>query len=500
MELRPYQQEAVNSVLTKWDEFDRLLGVAPTGSGKTIKFAHIANARLQTGRVLILGHRDELIDHARDKLFRACALLSSKEKAADYADLDAGVVVASVQTLSRKARRERFPRDHFRSLIVDEAHHVPADSYQRILGHFAGTKVLGVTATPDRSDLRSLGAYFYDVAFEISLVDLIKAGYLCRVKVQTVPIEIDLSGVSVRAGDFSGEELGARLEPVLEDVADAIIEHAPARKTLVFVPLVRIADQFAQILRNRTGMAAEMVSGACSDRAEKLARFSSGETQVLVNAMLLTEGYDEPSIDCIVPLRPTKIRSLYAQMVGRGTRIHPGKENLLLLDFLWISERHNLAQPVDLIAGDGIEGQAIKGVLEEAEGDLVSAQSLQRDRALARQIAANAKRSGEIRDLLDLVDVCIAYQAPELERWTPTMRWHREYLTEKQRAFLVRKRIDLGAVQNRGHASAIIDAVIRYEESIPATEKQKNYCAWLRHPNPWQLTKREPVAWIEAHK
>lgn len=133
IELRDYQRATVDSVLTKWKEFDRLLGVAPTGSGKTIKFAHIANTRAETGRVLILGHRDELIDQARDKLFRACALLTSKEKASDYADLDARVVVGSVQTLSRNNRLQRFAPDHFQTVIVDEAHRTLADSYLRIL-------------------------------------------------------------------------------------------------------------------------------------------------------------------------------------------------------------------------------------------------------------------------------------------------------------------------------------------------------------------------------
>src|SRR5262249_14901133 len=161
---------------------------------------------------------------------------------------------------------------------------------------------------------------------------------------------------------------------------------------------------------------------------EKLARFRSGETRILVNAMLLGEGYDEPSIDCVIVLRPTKIRSFYAQMVGRGTRIHPGKDHLLLLDFLWFSRQHNIATPDSLIAHDEHEQTALELVLEEGggnvEGDLVGALDESRERALARQILAQRKLKGEVHDLLDIIDLCIAYKAPELETYAPTMHWH----------------------------------------------------------------------------
>jgi superfamily II DNA or RNA helicase len=482
--LRPYQLEAINGVRKSWTQFDRSLGVAATGCGKTIIFANIAKERLRRGRVLVLAHRDELIDQAIDKLGQACGLRAAKEKAADRADLDAGVVVASVQTLARTVRRERFPTDHFATIFVDEAHHSLAESYQRILKYFQPQKVLGVTATPDRGDTRNLGNYYHDVAFEIGLVDLIRDGFLCPIKVRTVPIEIDLSHVSVRAGDFSEEELATALEPVLSRIAEAACSYAKDRKTLIFVPLIRVAEQFAEILR-RHGFTAEMISGACRDRAEKLARFKSGETQVLVNAQLLTEGFDEPSISCVICLRPTKVRSFYSQMVGRGTRIHPTKENLLLLDFLWISRKHNLVKPACLIAHDEAEQAAIETVLAEgnapleADGDLVTALDQSRERALARQILAQRKLKGEVLDLLDIIDLCIAYHAPELENYASTMHWHLRELSPKQIEFLHRYRVNLSVVQDRGHASAIIDVIKRHNERIPATPKQLGFLRYL---------------------
>jgi superfamily II DNA or RNA helicase len=787
--LWPHQQEAVNGVRKSWTQFDRSLGVAPTGAGKTVIFADIAEKRLaRGGRVLVLAHRDELISQAVDKLYRAKGLVASKEKAQDHADLDAGIVVASVQTLARKARLERFPIDHFRTVIVDECfpagtlidgrpietlqteqevesfnheqckierrrivrlfkhkptsllrlsfsdgrqlvctpnhplfngevyvsaaacksgdilyvkkefpnqncalhilrkasgsfafqtcqlsaqsrqsrpeillftgmseptpafdclsdngtnqsticfganekeqpdvrsrdevsygsdlesnrpssqnpgrqrqtithcanhvgrslklanricrpdqnstrewisnqlqnryrqprtqsrhrnrrqlslfpprtrhqkigflsrirlesievlesgsdgkfgglcpdgfvynlevegnhnyfaagilahncHHVPAETYQRILRHLHSDKLLGVTATPDRNDARNLGRFFEDIAFEIGIIDLIKAGFLCPIKVRTVPVKIDISNVSIRAGDFSDEELAQALEPVLEKIAQAVGEYAAERKTLIFVPLIQIAQQFADILKHH-GFAAEMVCGICPDRTEKLARFSSGETQILVNATLLTEGFDEPSIECVIILRPTKIRSFYAQMVGRGTRIHPGKENLLLLDFLWISRQHILAKPASLIAHDENEQAAIETILEEgnADGDIVGALDESRERALARQILAQRKLKGEVHDLLDIIDLCIAYKAPELESYAPTMHWHVREVTAGQAKILDKYRVDLSCVHDRGHASVIIDTIIRYQQSLPATVKQLSYLHYL---------------------
>ena len=276
---------------------------------------------------------------------------------------------------------------------------------------------------------------------------------------------------------------------MLEEIADAIVSYAKNRRTLIFVPLIRIADQFAEILRSR-GFAAEMVSGRCTDRAEKLTRFKSGETKILVNALLLGEGYDEPSLDCVICLRPTRIRSFYAQMIGRGTRIHPGKENLLILDFLWLSRQHNLIKPADLIAHDQNERLGIEQILAETDrsiagvegltdGDLVEALDQSRDRALARQILAQRKLKGEVHDLMDIVDLCIAYHAPELENYAPTMHWHTRELSPKQIEILRRYRVDLQYVQDRGQASAIIDTIFRYNESIPATPKQLSFLRYL---------------------
>lgn len=352
MQLRPYQIEAKTAVESEWQKgVKRTLLVMVTGGGKTIIFAKIIEDCVRHGeRVLVLAHRGELLDQAADKLRSSTGLGCAVEKA-ESSCLDAWfrVVVGSVQTLMRESRLARFPADYFDAIIIDEAHHVLADSYMRILEHFPDAKVLGVTATPDRGDMRNLGSVFETLAYEYTMPRAIKEGYLCPIKALTVPLKLDLTGVSAQAGDFKAADLGTALDPYLYQIADEMAKTCADRKTVVFLPLIATSQKFRGILLER-GFRADEINGNSEDRAEKLAAFARGDTNVLCNSMLLTEGWDCPSVDCIVVLRPTKIRSLYVQMVGRGTRPCDGKDHLLLLDFLWHTERHELCRPAYLIA------------------------------------------------------------------------------------------------------------------------------------------------------
>jgi superfamily II DNA or RNA helicase len=498
-ELRPYQEKAVAAVLAKWNQCDRVLLIQPTAAGKTIEFANIAKHRLDAGPVLILAHRDELINQACDKIRRAVGLITDREKAEQRADLASDIVVASVQTLARDHRLERFAPDHFATIIVDECHRTLSPSYLKILEYFGVAKVVGVTATPDRGDRRSLSQFYEDVAYEISITDLIRAKWLCPIKIKTVPLEIDISKVGMRAGDYSDEELGAALEPVLQELAQAIKVHADDRKSLIFLPLVATSYQFAGILREH-GLAAEAICGESPDRKEILARFSSGETRTLCNAMLLVEGYDEPSIDSVICLRPTTIRSLYAQQIGRGTRIHPGKENLLVLDFLWLSREHSLIRPASLIARDEVHHHEIEAQLGRADGDLLEAESqaaAEREAALKRRIEERRHEKGSEIDLLELAN---RWHAPDVIDYVPTFRWEYQTPSEKQIVILERNGVDLSLVRDRGHATVILSSLFHYLEHEPASEKQKRYCRFLGHPNPLILTKREAGRWIAEHK
>jgi superfamily II DNA or RNA helicase len=499
LRLRLYQQLATDGVFDAWTEFDRVLGVAPTGSGKTVIFAHIAARRLEAGPVLILAHRDELLEQARDKIDRSVGICADLEKAETRASLASQIVVGSVQTLCRSQRLNRFPLTHFKTVIVDETHRILAASYLRILEHFGAAKVLGVTATPDRGDKRSLSRFYEAVAFEINLTDLIRDKWLCPIRIKTVPLTIDISRVGMRGGDYSDEELAEALEPVLRELAQAIKEHAAFRKSLIFLPLVRTAYQLAQILRE-VGLAAEAIHGESPDRKEILDRFRRGETRVLCNAMLLTEGYDNPSIDCVIPLRPTTIRSLYSQLVGRGTRIHPGKENLLILDFLWQSREHNLIRPAALIAKDEVQQVEIEAQLGRAAGDLLAAESYAQDEREAALKARLDERRAERGTEIDILALAGQWQAPDLLNYAPTFDWERREPTAKQQGILHRNGVDPALIRDRGHAAALISALFAHLEREPASIKQKRYLHFLGHPNPWGLTKREAARWISTHK
>lgn len=313
MQLRPYQQEAHDAVMSMWDAgADKLLLVLPTGTGKTIVFSAVTCDRVREGsRVLILAHRGELLEQAADKLRKSTGLGSALEKA-ESTCLGSWyrVVVGSVQTLMKENRLKKFPANYFGTIIVDEAHHVISDSYQRVLQHFPKAKVLGVTATPDRGDMKDLGTYFEQIAYEYTLPQAIHEKYLCPIMARTIPLKIDISQVGVQAGDFKVGEISTALDPYLDQIATEMENYCRNRKTVVFLPLVKTSQKFRDILKSHGFQAAE-VNGNSEDRAEVLQDFNNGKYNVLCNSMLLTEGWDCPSVDCIIVLRPTKVRSLY---------------------------------------------------------------------------------------------------------------------------------------------------------------------------------------------
>ena len=322
MKLRPYQEEARVKVQEEWERgVNKTLLVLPTGCGKTIVFSKIIEDRVKQGdRVLILAHRGELLEQASDKLKKSTGLNTALEKAGSTS-LNSWfrVVVGSVQTLQREKRLNQFSNDYFDTIVIDEAHHCISNSYQNVLNHFDKAKVLGVTATPDRGDMQNLGTYFESLAYEYKIVDAIKEGYLSKIQGLTIPLNLDLSGVSTQNGDFKASDVSNALDPYLEQIADEMLKHCKDRKTVVFLPLVATSQKFRDILNSKGFKAAE-VNGDSKDRAQILEDFDNDKYDVLCNSMLLTEGWDCPSVDCVIVLRPTKVRALYSQMVGRGTR------------------------------------------------------------------------------------------------------------------------------------------------------------------------------------
>lgn len=479
-ELRPYQQQARDRIHAEWDAgHTRTLLVLPTGTGKTIVFASVAADQVRAGdRVLILAHRGELLEQAADKLQRSTGLVSAVEKA-ESTCLDSWfrVVVGSVQTLQRTARLERFPQDYFGTIIIDEAHHAITDGYRRILDYFSGAKVLGVTATPDRGDMRNLGEVFDSLAFEYKLTDAIKEGYLCKIMAQTIPLQLDITSVTMSGGDYAVGDLGTALDPYLEQIAAEMARRCKSRKTVVFLPLIKTSQKFRDLL-NTYGFRAAEVNGQSDDRRQVLADFDAGKYNVLCNSMLLTEGWDCPSVDCVVVLRPTKVRSLYSQMVGRGTRLSPGKTDLLLLDFLWMTDKHELCRPADLVCEDRTvarqmtEHLAETGCPEDIEEAAAQASEdvvAQREEALAKQLEEQRRKKAK---LVDPLQYEMSIQAEDLAGYVPAFGWEAGPPSEQQTAALEKQGILPDAVESAGKAALLLDRLNKRRDEGLTTPKQ----------------------------
>ncbi len=352
--LRPYQQRAIDAVWRAWtvEGLQRPAGIAPTGAGKTVMFSAIARQAIDRGcrRVGVLVHREELIEQSVAKLRSAAPDVRVGVVAAGRDDTSARIIVAGVQTASRQKRLDRLRNVEL--WIVDEAHHVPAPTYQAVLrasGCFdpGGAKALGVTATMVRADKGKLGDTWERLAFEIGIVKLIRDGFLVKPRgIHVRVVDLDLDRVKTARGDFSDGDLGRAMEdsPAPAQIVEAVQEHAADRKGVWFGPTVAFGHLMAQRF-NEAGLRAAVVSGQTpkDERRATLAALASGEIRWVWNCAVLTEGTDIPSIDCVGIARPTKSAGLFTQMVGRGLRPAPGKEDCLVLDVAGATRKHKLA-------------------------------------------------------------------------------------------------------------------------------------------------------------
>lgn len=478
--MRPYQQAGREKIHAEWDAGRRsTLLVLPTGTGKTVVMAAVAEDQVLAGqRVLLLAHRGELLDQAADKIYTATGLRCAVEKA-EQTCLDSyyRITVGSVQSLMRPKRLAQFPPDYFGTILIDEAHHAITDGYRRILDHFSGAQVLGVTATPDRGDMRNLGEVFDSLAYEYKLTQAIRDGYLCKIMAQTLPLKLDISTVGMSGGDWAVQGLGTALDPYLGQIAERMAAYCKGRKTVVFLPLIKTSQKFRDIL-NAHGCSAAEVNGQSPDREAILADFSAGKYDVLCNSMLLTEGWDCPPVDCIVVLRPTKVRSLYSQMVGRGTRVFPGKKDLLLLDFLWLTDRHELCRPADLICEDHEVAQRMTETLAEtgcpADIEEAAAQAsedvvAQREEALAKQLAEQRRKRAK---LVDPLQYEMSIQAEDLSGYVPAFGWEMGPPTGKQTALLEKAGINPEGIDTAGKAAKLLDRLDKRRGEGLTTPKQ----------------------------
>ena len=384
------------------------------------------------------------------------------------------IIVGSVQTLCRDSRLSLFSKHYFDTIIIDEAHHALSNSYQTILNYFNETNVLGVTATPDRADMKNLGQAFDSLAYEYTLREAISSGYLVKIQVQTLPLNIDFTNVKMTAGDFQASDVGRVLDPYLEQIADTLLDYKN-RKIVVFLPLIETSQKFCNMLIERGFNAAE-VNGNSEDRNEITEDFANGKYNVLCNSMLLTEGWDCPNVDCVIVLRPTKSRALYTQMIGRGTRLCEGKDHLLVLDFLWHYEKHSLCRPAHLIAKSDDVADKMTSILETSSMSLEEAEIqaehdvlAEREAALAKELAAMRKKKAKLVDPLQFE---FSIQAEDLTHYVPTFGWQVSSITDKQKKTIEDFGLNPDTIEDAGKASLLIDRLHKRKAEGLSTPKQ----------------------------
>lgn len=347
--LRDYQKKCIDTIATQ-PPGSYLIQMA-TGLGKTVTFANIP----RQGRVLILSHREELVNQPRR--YYSCSY--GIERAGQHSAGEE-VVSASVQTLAR--RLNKFDPYEFDMIITDECHHSSADTYRKIYDHFRPRLHIGFTATPNRSDKVRLDDVFSKIIFQRDLRWGIEQGYLSNIYCLRVNIGYDLSAVHTRAGDYAPGELDEAMDGTADAIAQAYREHANGA-TLIFAVSVRHANEIAEKIPD-----AVVVTGQTKDRAAIIQAFTEGRIPCIVNCMVFTEGTDIPRVETVIIARPTQSESLYAQMVGRGLRLYPGKEKLTLIDCVGITGRASLCTAPSLL---GIDMSAVpESKRGQVQGDL----------------------------------------------------------------------------------------------------------------------------------
>jgi len=444
IKLRPYQEECIEAVAKAFESHQSCLMVMATGLGKTLTAGEVLRRR--AGRSMWIAHRSELVEQAEEAIGRLTGVIPQVEMAERSAQIrlgGAGCIVGSVQTLNAKRngvpRMARFDANYFNTLVTDEAHHAVANTWTSVADHFCENEKLrhlGMTATPDRGDEAALGQIYDHCAYRYDIQDGVTDGWLVPILIQRVMLDdIDLSVVGKIAGDFNQGELAATMEKdsAMYGVAEVILEEVGNRKTLIFTSSVAHAKGLADILNNKKpGMAAE-IDGKTNKDERKLimADFKAGNTQYLCNVGIATEGFDVPGIECVAIARPTMSRSLYAQMVGRGTRpladtvdgLAHGeqrlqsisdslKPNCLVLDFAGNSGKHKLVSAADVLGGNysvAVVERANEIALKESNVDTLDL--LKRAQAAVLRDAEEAKQ----RKMRRAVDAKVKYRKSQMD-------------------------------------------------------------------------------------
>ncbi len=492
--LRWYQQEARDRILEEFQTVDSTMAVMATGLGKTQVFCGVTEA--WDGNVLVLAHRDELVQQAKERLEAFTGEVVEVEQRDSRASSNARIVVGSVQSVTRQNRLDRLGADRFQLVILDENHHAVASTFKRVLEFFHKAKRLGVTATPDRGDEKALGKLFDSVAYCMDISEGIEAGYLVPIRGHRIQLDtIDLSNVKVQGGDLVAGQLDEAMLRATEGIVKAVLEHEPDRQAIHFYPGLKTCEFATQRMNAlRPGSAALVVAGTPLDeRRETMRAFKEGRLQHLMGVGVPTEGFDAPPASAIVMGRPTKSRSLYAQMAGRGTRVLPGvvdcfplrdqprerrgaiagsaKPDMVILDFVGNSGRHSLVGPEDLLGGNYSEAEIKLAKKKESPGgDIRSALDAARLelKRIAGEMSSRVKSQKSAFDPFTTFGISMTKLAETEARfgYTPA--------SDNQRRMLRNagvEEVDLERISKQG-ASKLISTMIKRREVGLATYKQ----------------------------
>lgn len=508
---RDYQRQASVAILDTWKQHKSCIATVATGGGKTLIAAGTSKFLVGQGkRVLFLANRNELCVQPF-AAFRDQGMIASLEKAESRASLSADVVIGSVQSLTRRARLERFPKDHFTHVFADECHGALAESWQRIFAHFDTAKICGITATPFRADGKALSEIFEVEAFRKDLFDLVDEGYLVDPDhVEKLTTAVSLANVRVRRQadgirDFDPNDAAGAIAPYFTAIARELKARFDDKYILAFLPLVASSEKFVQACIAE-GVNAVHVDGNDPQRDQKLQAFREGRITLLSNANLLHTGVDIPCCNATLNLRPTRSKVLYTQIVGRSTRTHPGvidnaktveerlqaiahspKPHSIIIDPLWLSMDHDLVSPAFLIAADQEMAEemeeATKGKhaysLREIQADIQA----QREEAIRRRLEAAARfRTG----MVQAEYFAAAIHDHELCNWKPVYAWEkRARPTNFTKTMLLNAGIDPDSVQSEAHARKVIQAIgkRRYRKLAEIRD-----LAGLEGPDLWTLT------------
>ena len=517
MKMRPYQQEAVDGVFAAWREARSALVVLPTGCGKTVVFAEIARrvCKDDKKRVMVLAHREELVFQAKEKIHAVTGLDAHVEMGEYKADTGlfgaSPVVVSTVQTHTAGGdgggRMTKFNPEDFGLLIIDEAHHATAGSYKRCIDWYMRNpemKMLGVTATPDRADEEALGQVFDVVAYDYEVMDAIRAGWLVPVSQQMVSVgHLDLSQVRTTAGDLNAGDLAKVLndEQTLHEIAYPTIDICGDRRALVFAATVDQAERLCEIFnRHKPGCAGWLCGKTDKDERKKtLAAFKEGNLRFVCNVGVLTEGFDDDGVEVVVMARPTKSRSLYAQMAGRGTRPHSSvarglgqmasdeerriaiqtspKPGCLIIDFCGNAGRHKLCCTADILGGNYTDEEVamaslkarecgkpveMADALDDARKELVEKRL--REAAKRAAIVCRAKYTAKNVNPFDVFDM-----TPTIERGWDKGR----HLTEKQSQLLEKNGISTDGLSYTQGRQLLSELFRRWDSKLPTFKQQR---------------------------